>query len=143
MNRIVFKNNVIDLDIKKGPCKYVGQSAIGKTYFPYVASRFKDFPAIVVVNNSATYSKLNDGSIWSYGDDSIYFFDRFDLYYSDSLMDFIMVRKDYCSIIDLKSCLSISPQYLSEIELIDIKRPSANKWEVKSAFLFGRQGRRL
>lgn len=90
-----------------------------------------------IISNEVSYNKFIS-SPWIRGNDCIYFFDRFDLFYSDKIIDMILSSRQYCSILDLKNIIRLSIK-TKEFDLVSIRRPDIMRWEIKSEILFRRQ----
>lgn len=132
-DRIVYNDGFLDFDIKRALSIYNPMSATGKTYWPYYAMTAADFPTVCIFATKDKYERFLR-SPWSAGDDSIYFFDRFDLFGTRELVDILEQRMDICSLLDYKSPLMFMGRRRRP-ERVLITRHGADKIEVKNDIL--------
>lgn len=133
-DRIVYKNNFINLDIKRALSVYSNRSASGKTYLPYYVQYFKDFPRIFVMPNELSYKEFIK-TPWRAGDEAIYFFDRFDLFGTMELLNILAEKPYICTLLDYKG-LSLLSRNKIAYENVIIERKGVSKFEVSNGILF-------
>lgn len=133
-DRIVFKNNFIDFDIKRTVSCYVSRSAAGKSYLPYFVRQFNGFPFVVHIGTEDAYNKFMCDK-WFAVDDAVYFFDRGDLLCTDGVIDIVSKRLDICCLFDLKSFNLLNRRRVPH-ESVIIDRLAADRFEVRNGVLF-------
>lgn len=133
-DRVIYKNNFIDLDIERTLNIYSNKSASGKTYLPYYVQYFKDFPRIFVMPNELSYKEFIK-TPWRAGDEAIYFFDRFDMFGNVQLLDILKNNLNVCCLLDCKNSEILFDNNVP-FKIVYLRRVNCNYMEVKNDILF-------
>lgn len=110
MDKVVYEQDYLSISLYKCVNIYENLSASGKTYLPRFAEKYSDAPLIERVATKNGYMQFvkgfNEGSSVLQAE-NILFFDRFDLFKSEELIDILQKIKGICILIDFKNYIHL------------------------------------
>ena len=110
MDKVVYEQDYLSISLYKCVNICENLSASGKTYLPRFAERFSDAPFIERIATKKGYMQFvkgfNEGRPVLQTED-ILFFDRFDLFKSEELIEILQKIKGICILIDFKNYIHL------------------------------------
>lgn len=137
IDRIVFKNNYVDIDIAKTLSAFTVDSAIGKSYLSYALRDVPGIPSIRAYTSKIDYERLVERP-WLEGDDVIYILDRYDMRRTDKTDELLRTTSGRCVIVDVKEALFMHTLRVP-FACVSIERPDVRRFVLRNGDLYRRQ----